>query len=84
MRRGAVLVALAALAGCSGSLEGVGAQVGADVVVDVVDASPDVAAPDAEPDAAVEEDAALQPDGTWSWVLRRQDRFHLIEAGNKM
>lgn len=33
---------------------------------------------------ALEEDAALQPDGTWSWVLRRQDRFHLIEAGNKM
>ena len=33
---------------------------------------------------ALEEDAALQPDDTWSWVLRRQDRFHLIEAGNKM
>ena len=33
---------------------------------------------------ALEEDAALQPEGTWSWVLRRQDRFHLIEAGNKM
>lgn len=33
---------------------------------------------------ALEEDAALLPDGTWSWVLRRQDRFHLIEAGNKM
>ena len=33
---------------------------------------------------ALEEDAALQPDGTWSWVLRRQDRFHLIEPGNKM
>ena len=33
---------------------------------------------------ALEEDAALLTDGTWSWVLRRQDRFHLIEAGNKM
>ncbi|MFN7976537.1 MAG: M24 family metallopeptidase [Vicinamibacterales bacterium] len=33
---------------------------------------------------ALEEDAALMPDGSWSWVLRRQDRFHLIEAGNKM
>lgn len=33
---------------------------------------------------ALEEDAALLPDGTWNWVLRRQDRFHLIEPGNKM
>ena len=64
MRRGAPLTALAALAACSGSLEGVGGPVGADVVVDVVDASPDVTAPDAEPNAVVDEDAApdAEPD----------------------
>jgi Xaa-Pro aminopeptidase len=33
---------------------------------------------------ALEEDAALMPDGSWSWVLARQDRFHLIGPGNKM
>jgi hypothetical protein len=33
---------------------------------------------------ALEEDAALMPDGSWSWVLARQERFHLIEPGNKM
>ena len=33
---------------------------------------------------ALEEDAALLPDGTWDWVLRRQEQFYLIEAGNKM
>ena len=33
---------------------------------------------------ALEEDAALMPDGSWSWILSRQDRFHLIEPGNKM
>jgi len=33
---------------------------------------------------ALEEDAALMPDGSWSWVLKRQDQFHLIEAGPKM
>jgi len=33
---------------------------------------------------ALEEDAALLPDGSWSWVLSRQERFHLIGAGNKM
>ena len=33
---------------------------------------------------ALEEDAALMPDGSWSWILARQDRFHLIEPGNKM
>ena len=33
---------------------------------------------------ALEEDAALLPDGTWDWVLRRQDQFHLIEPGPKM
>ena len=33
---------------------------------------------------ALEEDAALMPDGMWGWVLSRQDRFHLIEPGNKM
>ncbi|MEW6323150.1 MAG: M24 family metallopeptidase [Acidobacteriota bacterium] len=27
---------------------------------------------------ALEEDAALLPDGRWDWILRRQDRFHLI------
>ena len=27
---------------------------------------------------ALEEDAALLPDGTWDWVLERQTRFHLI------
>ena len=33
---------------------------------------------------ALEEDAALLPDGSWSWVLTRQDQFHLIEPGPKM
>ncbi|MEZ5419841.1 MAG: M24 family metallopeptidase [Vicinamibacterales bacterium] len=33
---------------------------------------------------ALEEDAALLPDGRWDWVLSRQDRFHLIEPGNRM
>jgi len=33
---------------------------------------------------ALEEDAALLPDGSWSWVLKRQDQFHLIEPGPKM
>jgi hypothetical protein len=33
---------------------------------------------------ALEEDAALLEDGSWSWVLSRQDRFHLIAPGNKM
>ena len=33
---------------------------------------------------ALEEDAALLPDGSWSWVLERQDQFHLIEPGPKM
>lgn len=27
---------------------------------------------------ALEEDAAILPDGTWDWVLERQTRFHLI------
>jgi len=33
---------------------------------------------------ALEEDAALLPDGRWDWILSRQDRFHLIEPGNRM
>lgn len=33
---------------------------------------------------ALEEDAALLADGTWSWVLGRQERFHLIEPAPKM
>ena len=33
---------------------------------------------------ALEEDAALLEGGKWDWVLSRQDRFHLIEPGNKM
>ena len=33
---------------------------------------------------ALEEDAALMPDGSWSWILKRQDQFHLIDAGPKM
>jgi Xaa-Pro aminopeptidase len=33
---------------------------------------------------ALEEDAALLPDGSWSWVLKRQDQFHLIEPAPKM
>ncbi|MEP7116536.1 MAG: M24 family metallopeptidase [Acidobacteriota bacterium] len=33
---------------------------------------------------ALEEDAALLPDGRWDWVLERQERFHLIDAGPKM
>ncbi|MEZ5294436.1 MAG: M24 family metallopeptidase [Vicinamibacterales bacterium] len=33
---------------------------------------------------ALEEDAAILPDGTWDWVLRRQEAFHLIEPGNTM
>jgi len=28
--------------------------------------------------AALEEDAILNPDGTMEWVLRRQERFHLV------
>ncbi|MGD9905376.1 MAG: M24 family metallopeptidase [Vicinamibacterales bacterium] len=33
---------------------------------------------------ALEEDAALMPDGSWSWVASRQERFHLIAPGNTM
>jgi hypothetical protein len=33
---------------------------------------------------ALEEDAALMPDGRWDWIDGRQERFYLIEPGNKM
>ena len=33
---------------------------------------------------ALEEDAALMPDGSGSWVLERQDHFPLTEPGPKM
>ncbi len=33
---------------------------------------------------ALEEDAALMPDGTWDWIDGRQESFYLIEPAPKM
>ncbi len=33
---------------------------------------------------ALEEDAVLQPNGTWDWIDGRQEKFYLIEAPPKM
>jgi Xaa-Pro aminopeptidase len=33
---------------------------------------------------ALEEDAAIMPDGSWSWIFKRQEAFYLIEPAPKM